>query len=147
METVFNSKFLKTVYWFYKIYARFMENWSSLDKNLLKVYKLVIGNHYPFKFENCWLYSRLKMARVSEWAIVLSLRLYNNGCQDQTITYSQNHSVVKSFTTAAHFKTEFTSWFIQTADQIAQWIQTWKMTVIGSSFQSSSTTRSIRYLK
>ena len=51
---------------------------------------------------------------------------------------------MKSFTIAAHFKTEFTSWFIQTTDEITQRIQTWKTSVIGSSFQSSSTTRSIR---
>ena len=81
VEAVFKSKFLKKVYGFQKTYARCMENWSSLDKNLLKVYKLVIRNHYRFKFENRWLNSRLKMARVSERAIVLSLRLYNNGCQ------------------------------------------------------------------
>ena len=36
----------------------------SFGKNLPKVYKLVIGNHCPFKFENCWLDSRLKMARL-----------------------------------------------------------------------------------
>ena len=41
-----------------------MENSSFLIKNLQKVYKLVNGNHYPFQFENCWLNSRLKMARL-----------------------------------------------------------------------------------
>ena len=41
-----------------------MQNLSSFDKNLLKVFKLVTGNYCPFKFENCWLDSRLEMARL-----------------------------------------------------------------------------------